>query len=186
MLSFFRDTRRRWPLWLLLGALALATAGVILFTAGGAAAASHSADADGEADGQRVRGFIVPFADSARGRQLFVGKGCVICHAINGVGGKAAPPLDADPDVQHADIFDFAARMWRGAPTMFVLQEMELGYQIDMTGEELAHIAGFVYDLEEQKRFSDDDVPELIRDWMTDTTYERLDELREELREYIE
>ena len=69
---------------------------------------------------------------------------------------------------------------------MFVLQEMELGYQIDMTGEELAHIAGFVYDLEEQKRFSDDDVPELIRDWMTDTTYERLDELREELREYIE
>ncbi len=184
MLSLLRDYRRRWPLWLLAGALALATAGIVLFTAGGAAAASPGGD--GAADGQRVRGFIVPFADSARGRRLFVGKGCVICHAINGVGGKAAPPLDPDPDQRHADIFEFAARMWRGAPTMFVLQEMELGYQIDMTGEELAHIAGFVYDLEEQKRFSQDDVPELIRDWMTDTTYERLDELREELREYID
>lgn len=119
-------------------------------------------------------GYRLPFASSERGRELFVGKGCVVCHAVNNVGGKAGPPLDADPTQPFADIFDFTARMWRGAPTMIVLQEMELGYQIDFTGEELAHILRFLHDREAQKRFSEDDIPEVIRDWMVDEVYEEL------------
>ena len=57
---------------------------------------------------------------------------------------------------------------------MIVLQEMELGYQIEFTGQELANIVRFLHDPEEQARFSEDDIPELIRDWMVDDIYEQL------------
>ena len=78
-------------------------------------------------------------------------------------------------DHRPLDVFAFAARMWRGAPLMTVLQEMELGYQIEFTGDELADIARFLYDAEAQKDFGQDDVPELIRDWMVDEVYDELD-----------
>jgi cytochrome c len=120
-------------------------------------------------------GYVIAFGDSQRGKALFTGKGCVVCHSINGVGGKAGPALDADPSQPQLDVFDFAARMWRGASTMIVLQEMELGYQIDLTGQELADLARFIHDAEAQRQFSETDVPELIRDWMVDEVYDELD-----------
>lgn len=58
---------------------------------------------------------------------------------------------------------------------MIVLQEMELGYRIELTGQELADIARFVHDQEAQQDFSESDVPELIRDRMVDETYDELD-----------
>ena len=125
--------------------------------------------------GGTVRNLIVPLADPDRGRQLFVGKGCVVCHAVNGVGGQAGPPLDADPAAATVDIFDFVARMWRGASLMIVLQEMELGYQIELNGDELAHLAAFAHDAEAQQAFSEEDIPELVRDWMVDEVYDKLD-----------
>ena len=122
--------------------------------------------------------YVVPFGSSERGRALFTGKGCVVCHSVNGVGGKAGPALDADPSRPDLDPFAFAARMWRGAPLMTVLQEMEMGYQIDFTGDELADIARFLHDAEAQRDFDESDVPELIRDWMVDEVYDEL-ELKE-------
>ena len=127
------------------------------------------------ADGPPAGGYAVTFGDSDRGRDLFTGKGCVVCHAINGVGGMAGPALDADPNRHQLDVFDFAARMWRGAPTMIVLQEMELGYQIELSGQELADLARFIHDAEAQRGFDESDVPELIRDWMVDEVYDELD-----------
>jgi cytochrome c len=121
------------------------------------------------------RKLVIPLANAEEGKKLFVGKGCVVCHAVNGVGGKAAPALDASGDEAYFDVFDFVARMWRGAPTMIVLQEMELGYQIELDGEELAHLAAFASDPEVQGRFSDKDIPEVIRDWMVDEVYQELD-----------
>jgi len=120
-------------------------------------------------------GYVVSFGDSASGRDLFTGKGCVVCHSINGVGGMAGPALDADPSTAQLDVFDFAARMWRGAPTMIVLQEMELGYRIELSGQELADLARFIHDAEAQRSFRQTDVPELIRDWMVDEVYDELD-----------
>ena len=128
-----------------------------------------------QADEPPSWGYTVTFGNSDRGRDLFTGKGCVVCHAINGVGGMAGPALDADPNRLQLDIFDFAARMWRGAPTMIVLQEMELGYQIELTGQELADLARFIHDAEAQRSFDETDVPELIRDWMVDEVYDELD-----------
>jgi len=122
-----------------------------------------------------ARKLALPLANAEEGKKLFVGKGCVVCHAVNGVGGKAAPALDADGDQAYFDVFDFVARMWRGAPTMILLQEMEMGYQIELNGEELAHLAAFASDPAVQGSFSEEDIPEVIRDWMVDEVYQELD-----------
>lgn len=121
------------------------------------------------------RKLVIPLASAEEGKDLFVGKGCVVCHAVNGVGGKAAPALDADGDKAYFDVFDFVARMWRGASTMILLQEMEMGYQIDLNGEELAHLAAFASDPAVQSTFSENDIPEVIRDWMVDEVYQEID-----------
>ena len=122
-----------------------------------------------------ARKLALPLANAEEGKKLFVGKGCVVCHAVNGVGGKAAPALDADSEEPYFDVFDFVARMWRGAPTMILLQEMEMGYQIELNGEELAHLAAFASDASVQGTFSEQDIPEVIRDWMVDEVYQEID-----------
>ena len=97
--------------------------------------------------------------NSARGRKAFAAKGCVTCHAINGVGSHEAPALDAHSMQPFMNPFEFAAKMWRGAATMIALQEEALGFQIEFTGPELADIIAFVHDDEEQYKFSPADIP---------------------------
>ncbi len=152
----------------------LVVAGLSLVAGLGLAAATPLAAQEGDSAAS-APGYVLAFGDSERGKALFTGKGCVVCHAINGVGGAAGPALDADPAQPRLDVYEFAARMWRGAPTMIVLQEMELGYQIDLSGQELADLARFIHDAEAQSDFSEADVPELIRDWMVDEVYDELD-----------
>ncbi|MGH8630355.1 MAG: c-type cytochrome, partial [Burkholderiales bacterium] len=40
-------------------------------------------------------GMMMPSMDAANGRKLFAAKGCVVCHAVNGIGGQDAAALDA-------------------------------------------------------------------------------------------
>ena len=98
----------------------------------------------------------LPDMDAARGRTLFATKGCVICHEINGVGGRRgkAPALDAARMSIEPDPFEFAARMWAGADKMLALQQEDLGYQIALRSDELADIFAFVHDAEEQALFT--------------------------------
>lgn len=109
---------------------------------------------------------LVPVVDPTNGRRLYVTKGCILCHSVNGVGGEAAPPFDAVPGEALIDPFDFMARMWQGAAQMLTLQSMELGYQIELSGDELADIIGFVSNAEAQAGFSLDEVPEAMHGWM--------------------
>jgi len=95
----------------------------------------------------------------ARGEELFVAKGCVVCHAVNEVGGTSAPPLDAAAMAEITDPLDFVARMWRGAEAMIFMQQDELGEQILFTGGELADIIAFVHDAKAQRGFSEADIP---------------------------
>lgn len=108
----------------------------------------------------------MPAMDPARGRKLFASKGCVVCHSVNGIGGPATP-FDASTMNPMMNPFEFTARMWRGAEAMIDLQRDELGEQIDLTGQELADIIGFVHHPEEQKKFSEKDVPHKIKDIMS-------------------
>ena len=135
-------------------------------------AADSSQDVKMRADSEtRMLRLTFPVIDSKRGRQLFVTRGCVLCHSVNKIGGRGGPPLDRIGEGQGADILDFTARMWRGAYAMIELQNMELGYQLDFSGEELGHIIAFLYDKSERSRFSGNDVPDLIKDMFIDQPY---------------
>ncbi len=139
-------------------------------------AASDSKEASSDMRPASPRAMVLPLADVAHGRQLFVSKGCVICHSINGVGGRAAPALDAiaveeGETVPAVDPLDFVARMWRGAPAMLDLQAIELGYQIELTANDLADLAVFASDAGAQSDFSLEDVPEPMWDWMLNEPY---------------
>jgi hypothetical protein len=109
---------------------------------------------------------MMPQMDPSRGRKLFASKGCVACHAVNGVGGHDATPLDAHTMDRMMSPFDFIAKMWRMAPAMIYAQEEALGEQILFTGEEIADIIAFVHHDEEQHKFSEADIPPKIRGWM--------------------
>lgn len=110
-------------------------------------------------------------ADPMAGRTLFVEKGCVICHSVNGVGGKAAPALDAQIGAPPVDPLEFAARMWRGAPAMIELQSIELGYTIYLTADDISNIAAFAADRDAQKVLTMDDLPETIRSGLLDERF---------------
>ncbi len=81
--------------------------------------------------------------DPARGRQLFISKGCVNCHAIKGEGGKIGPDLGkidlGDPQL------DLAAKIWNHTPSMII--EMEKGGVIKPTlsGQEFTEISAYLY-----------------------------------------
>jgi len=114
---------------------------------------------------------VVHAGDASKGRSAFVQKGCVLCHSINGVGGKAAPALDAPDDFVKPDPLEFAARMWRGAPAMVEFQSVELGYVIDLSADDIAQIATFAASREEQKLLKDEDIPLPMRDSILDERY---------------
>lgn len=108
-------------------------------------------------------GLAMPPMDSHHGRELFVEKGCVVCHSVNGVGGEVGPSLNAADMPQPMNAFEFAARMWRGAPAMTQMQEQLFGAAIDISGQELADIIAFAHDESEQEELTADQVPERFK-----------------------
>lgn len=143
--------------------------GLIVIAGQPAYATSHD-KAGGQASGTMEHdmspGLMMPSMDAARGRLLFASKGCVVCHSINHIGGEDAPPLDASTMVLPMNPFEFAAKMWDGAEAMVALQREELGEPIQLTGQELADIIAFVHHADEQKKFSDADIPPQIQKLM--------------------
>ena len=154
----------------LVGSLAAVAAGLIV-AAAPAPEGQHSTNRSDmgammEQDAPMMPGMgrlMTPQMDPVRGRRLFATKGCVACHAINGVGGHDATPLDAHTMDTAMNPFDFAAKMWRMAPAMIYAQEEALGEQILFTGDELADIIAFVHHEEEQHNFSEADIPPDVR-----------------------
>jgi len=111
--------------------------------------------------------------NSRRGRILFIAKGCVICHQVNGVGGKAAPDLSTSAASGAINPLDFSARMWRGASAMTALQAAELGYVIDLDAEDIADLAAFAGGADEQRLLTLDQVSVEMRKWFLDEPYWR-------------
>lgn len=102
--------------------------------------------------------------DAERGKVLFAERGCVICHSVNNVGSDVATSLDASNMNIAREPFEFFARMWRGAPQMLALQQADLGYQIDFSGQDIADIFAFVQNREIQEGFTEEDLPGHIRE----------------------
>lgn len=118
-----------------------------------------------------LRSIVLPMTDPDRGRRLFVAKGCFLCHAVNGAGGIAAPALDAPDGVDQLDLMGFVARMWQGASAMLELQSLELGYQIELSGDEIADLAAFAASEDAQRTFSMEEIPEVMHDWIIEKPY---------------
>ncbi|MBT6119789.1 MAG: c-type cytochrome [Rhodospirillaceae bacterium] len=108
----------------------------------------------------------MPMMNSNRGMALFVEKGCVTCHAVNGVGGHDATALDAHAMANVMNPFDLAAKMWDVAPYMIAAQEEAFGEQLHFTGEELADIIAFVHDDGVQHRLTEEMITPRIRKMM--------------------
>ncbi len=62
--------------------------------------------------------------------------------------------------------FEFFAKMWGGAEAMIMMQNNELGHQIEFTGDELADIVAFVHHRNVQRTFSEKDIPDEIKELM--------------------
>jgi len=140
------------------------TLGILLTPVLAPANGNHEAeDADHEAVQLRL---IMPNMDSRYGRELFVSKGCVVCHSVNGVGGEDATSLDAHDMDTYMNPFDLAARMWRMAPFMIEAQEEELGEQIQFTGDELSAIIAFLHDDAEQHKLTTDSLSDETKEML--------------------
>ena len=109
---------------------------------------------------------VIPIMSPRRGKQLFVDKGCIACHSINGLGGHDAPNMDAHAMTGLMNPFDFAAKMWNHAPAMIAAQESAIGDQVYFTGQELADIIAFVHDDQAQHSFSEKDMTAQARKLM--------------------
>ena len=57
-----------------------------------------------------------PTQDPLAGERVFHAKGCVKCHAINGIGAKVGPDLARTP--RPHTFYDLAAALWNHAPKM--------------------------------------------------------------------
>jgi mono/diheme cytochrome c family protein len=109
---------------------------------------------------------LMPMLNSTRGRELFLSKGCVTCHSVNGVGGEDASALDAHEMEPFMNLFDLTAKMWTMAPVMIPAQEDELGDQIQLNGDELANIVAFLHDDVEQANLTLDSLSHDQREMM--------------------
>ncbi len=141
---------------------------LIFFSSIASAADQDSSLASTITDPQSI---ILPMTDPERGRRLFVAKGCFLCHAVNGAGGIAAPALDTPYDIEQLDLMGFVARMWQGAFAMLKLQSLELGYQIELSGDEIADLAAFASSPKAQQDFSMEEIPEPLQDWIVQKPY---------------
>ncbi|MGI9510582.1 MAG: c-type cytochrome [Geminicoccaceae bacterium] len=146
----------------------LAVAAIITTTS--AASADEKAETS-IADPIEPTTVVMPMVDAEHGRRLFVTKGCVLCHAVNGAGGIAAPALDAGDGSEQLDVMKFVVRMWNGAQAMIELQALELGYQIELSGEEIGDLAAFAASPKAQQGFSMADIPDAMRDWIIEKPY---------------
>jgi cytochrome c len=104
----------------------------------------------------------MPMMNAERGMSLFASKGCVACHAVNGIGGHDAKNLDAHSMDMVMNPFDFMAKMWRMAPAMIYAQQEVYGDQILFTGDEIADIIAFVHDDAQQHKFTATLIPKNI------------------------
>lgn len=91
--------------------------------------------------GLRAQPLFSPRQDPVAGQRLFTAKGCVRCHAVDGVGGTIGPDLART--ARPRTFFDLAAALWNHAPRMSALGVR----RPPLTAQEAGDLAAFLYTL---------------------------------------
>ncbi len=83
-----------------------------------------------------------PAPDPVEGSRLFVGKGCVACHAVDGEGGKIGPDLGRISSGR--TLLGMAAVMWNHSPRMTERIKEAKVARPKLTPEEMANLFAFL------------------------------------------
>ncbi len=84
--------------------------------------------------------------DPLKGRELFLSKGCVKCHAVRGEGGKLGPDLGRG--FFQRTLVEMAALMWNHAPKMREkMKQLKLPWP-SFKGKEMADLVAYLYYLD--------------------------------------
>ena len=145
--------------------ICLLTGLIFVMTASNSAQASHI-PANTQLNLTPATRLAFPIMNAEKGKRIFVEKGCISCHSVNGIGGHDAPAMDAHQKMEYVNPFDFAARMWNHAPGMIAAQEDAFDEQVSLTGDDLANIIAFVHDDEAQHAFTEKDLTAKARKMM--------------------
>jgi mono/diheme cytochrome c family protein len=96
------------------------------------------------AKGPKETAFIVP-GNPKEGKQVFMSKGCVKCHAIRGEGGKVADDLGRKAKTFYKSLTQIASIMWNKGPTVFAkMAQTETGIP-KFTPKEMADLMAYLY-----------------------------------------
>ncbi len=96
------------------------------------------------AKGQKESAFITP-GNPKEGKQVFVSKGCLKCHAIRGEGGKIADDLGKRAKTFYKSLTQIASIMWNKGPTVFSkMAQTETGIP-KFTPKEMADLMAYLY-----------------------------------------
>ncbi|MBI4735784.1 MAG: c-type cytochrome [candidate division NC10 bacterium] len=80
--------------------------------------------------------------DPVEGSRLFVGKGCVLCHAVDGEGGKIGPDLGRISTGR--SLLGIAAVMWNHSPIMTERIKEVKATRPKLTSKEMANLFAFL------------------------------------------
>lgn len=78
------------------------------------------------------------------GSHIFRGKGCSLCHAVNGVGAKVAPDLGFQRPAR-STLNQLVTQMWNHAPLMWAQMDLEHMAYPHFSAEEMANLFAYLY-----------------------------------------
>jgi cytochrome c2 len=96
------------------------------------------------AKGPKEIAFITP-GNPKEGKQVFVSKGCMKCHAIRGEGGKVGDDLGKKAKTFYKSLTQIASIMWNKGPTVLSkMAQTETGIP-RFTPKEMADLMAYLY-----------------------------------------
>lgn len=82
--------------------------------------------------------------DSDRGKELFRTRHCIVCHSINGEGGKSAPDLGRIVERGFSP-YNLAGRLWNHAPVMWAAMERAGIARSELSRQEAADLFSYFF-----------------------------------------
>jgi cytochrome c2 len=87
-----------------------------------------------------------PAQDPLAGSEVFTSKGCIECHAVNGIGGNVGPDLAYIP--RRRSFYELASTLWNHVPIMGEGMEKHGIEDPEMDAHDAADLIGFLFTLD--------------------------------------